>query len=140
MRGLAGAGSGCTVGQGYPLLVHSLGLRAHDETEEVLIWYGGPSSRRRGRSTALVVQTGALKENRTLDYQSVCFHRAFSKIGAIGYLALDKHVKEILVGLGAVGVGHQVAEHRLVAALMEPETRQASACCRRLLHPPALGA
>lgn len=79
------------------------------------------------------------RNSRSLAYQTNCFHRAFSKNGGIGYLALDKHVKEILVGLSAVGVGHQVAEHRLVAVLVEPETRQASACCRRLLQPPALG-
>lgn len=60
---LVGAGPGCSIcrrRQGHALLVHSFGLRAHDEAEEVLIWYSGPSDRRRGRGTALVIQTGAL--------------------------------------------------------------------------------
>lgn len=79
--GLAGAGSGCSIWcrQGHTLLVHPLGLRAHDETEEVLIWYGRPSCRWRGRSTALVIQSGALKdkatvESLTMDTQTGCFH------------------------------------------------------------------
>ncbi len=61
----AGAGPGCSVccrRQGDTLLVHSFGLRAHDEAEEVLIRYSGPSDRRRGRGTALVIQTGPLVE------------------------------------------------------------------------------
>lgn len=65
MLGLVGAGPGCSVcrrGQGHPLLVHSFGLRAHYEAEEVLVWYSGPSDRRRGRGTALVIQTGALAD------------------------------------------------------------------------------
>ena len=45
------------------------------------------------------------------------------------YLALDKHIKEVVVGLSAVGVGHQVAEHGLVAVLIEPEAGQTPPCC-----------
>lgn len=61
---LAGAWPRCSVcsrRQGDTLFVHSFGLRPHDEAEEVLIWYGGPSDWRRGRSTPLVIQTGALE-------------------------------------------------------------------------------
>lgn len=54
-------------------------------------------------------------------------------IGGIGYLALDEHIEELVVWLGAVSVGHQVAEHGLAVVLIEPEARQASSCCRRLL-------
>lgn len=95
--------------QGDALLVHPFGLRAHDEAEEVLVWYSGPSDRRRGRGTALVVQTGPL--------------------------ALDEHIEEVVVRLGVVSVGHQVVEHGLVAVLMEPQAGQASppCSCRRLL-------
>lgn len=60
-----GAGPGCSVcgrGQGDALLVHSFGLRAHDEAEEVLVWDGRPSNGWRGRGTALVIQTGPLVE------------------------------------------------------------------------------
>lgn len=85
------------------MLVHSFGLRTHDEAEEVLIWYSGPSDRRRGRGTALVIQTGPL--------------------------AFDKHIEEVVVRLGIVSIGHQVAEHGLVAVLIEPEAGQASPCC-----------
>lgn len=44
------------------MLVHPFGLRAHDEAEEVLVWYGGAPGRRRGEGAALVIQTGALQE------------------------------------------------------------------------------
>lgn len=44
------------------MLVHSFGLRAHDEAEEVLVWYSGAPDRRRGEGAALVIQTGALRE------------------------------------------------------------------------------
>lgn len=78
--GLAGAGSGCRVGEGHPLLVHPLGLRAHDEAEEVLVWNGGPSCRRRGGSAALVVQTGSLEERTSQSglwvLKQASFHRA----------------------------------------------------------------
>lgn len=37
------------------------------------------------------------------------------------YLALDQHVEEVVVGLRAVCVGHEVAQHDLVAVLVEPE-------------------
>lgn len=60
-----GAGPGCSVcgrGQGDALLVHSFGLGAHDEAEEVLVWDGRPSNGWRGRGTALVIQTGPLVE------------------------------------------------------------------------------
>lgn len=57
-------GSGCSVRrrrQSHSLLVHPLGLRAHDEAEEVLVWYGGPADwGASGRGAALVVQSGAL--------------------------------------------------------------------------------
>lgn len=57
----AGSARGvCGRRQGHALLVHSFGLRAHDEAEEVLVGYGGPSGGRWGRGTALVVQTGTL--------------------------------------------------------------------------------
>lgn len=49
--------------------------------------------------------------------------------GRIGYLALDKHIEEVIIRLSTVSVGHQVAEHGLVAVLIEPEARQASPCC-----------
>lgn len=137
--GLVGAvsGRGVWCRQGHSLLVHPLGLRAHDETEEVLIWYGGPSRRGRGRSAALVIQTGALKDNTTVWLWIL--KQTVSILFCSGYLALDEHVEEVIVGFGAVGVGHQVAEHRLVTALIEPEAWQASSCCWRLLYPPALG-
>lgn len=137
--GLVGAGSGCGVWcrQGHSLLIHPLGLRAHDETEEVLIWYGGPSRRGRGRSAALVIQTGALKDNTTVWLRIL--KQTVSTLFYSWYLALDEHVEEVIIGFGAVGVGHQVAEHRLVTALIEPEAWQASSCCWRLLYPPALG-
>lgn len=48
--------------------------------------------------------------------------------GRIGYLALDKHIKEVVVRLSIVNIGHQVAEHSLVAVLIESEARQASPC------------
>ena len=60
-----GAGPGCSVcsrRQGDALLVHSFGLRAHDEAEEVLVWDGRPSDGWRRRSTALVIQAGPLVE------------------------------------------------------------------------------
>lgn len=101
----AGAGPGCSVccrRQGDTLLVHSFGLRAHYEAEEVLIWYSGPSDWRRGRCTALVIQTGPL--------------------------ALDKHIEEVVIRLCVVSIGHQVAEHGLVAVLIESEAGQASPC------------
>lgn len=44
------------------MLVHPFGLRAHDEAEEVLVWYGWAPDRRRREGTALVIQTGALQE------------------------------------------------------------------------------
>ena len=50
-------------------------------------------------------------------------------IGRIGYLALDEHIEELVIWLGAVSVGHQVAEHGLAVVLIEPEARQASSCC-----------
>ena len=53
-------GGGAPWGQGDALLVHALGLRAHDEAEEVLVGHGGAAGRRRGGGAALVVQTGAL--------------------------------------------------------------------------------
>lgn len=49
-------------GQWDSLLVHPVGLRAHDETKEVLIWDSGPSAWERGRCTPLVIQPGALSE------------------------------------------------------------------------------
>lgn len=58
-----GAGPHCGVcsgGQGDALFVHSFGLRAHDEAEEVLVWDSGPAGRWRRGSTALVIQTGPL--------------------------------------------------------------------------------
>lgn len=48
-----------------------------------------------------------------------------------GHLALDEHVEEVVVGLGVVGVGHQVAEHRLVAVVVEPEAGEAPPRRRR---------
>lgn len=56
----------------------------------------------------------------------------------IRHLALDKHVKEIIVRLGAVSVGHQVAEHGLVTALIKPQAGQTPPCGGRLLHPSTL--
>lgn len=56
------------------------------------------------------------------------------------YLTLDEHIEEVVIGLGAVGVGHQVAEHGLVAALVESQTRQTSSCWGRVAQPPARGA
>lgn len=53
----------------------------------------------------------------------------FSAFFTIRYLALDKHIEEVVVRLSVVSVGHQVAEHGLVAVLMEPEAGQASPCC-----------
>lgn len=68
----AGAGPGCGAHcrrQSDTLLVHSFSLRAHDEAEEVLVWYGGPSDRRRGGGTALVIQTGPLeRQNMSLRF------------------------------------------------------------------------
>lgn len=62
---LVGAGTGpdcrvCCRRQCDTLFVHSFGLRAHNEAEEVLVWYGGPTGWRRGRGTALIIQTRSL--------------------------------------------------------------------------------
>lgn len=62
---LVGAGTGpdCSVGcrrKGNTLFIHSFGLRAHDEAEEVLVWNSGPTGRRGGRGTALIIQTRTL--------------------------------------------------------------------------------
>lgn len=46
--------------QGDALLVHPLGLGAHDEAEEVLVRHGRPSDWRGRRGAALVVQAGPL--------------------------------------------------------------------------------
>lgn len=65
VRSLTRARPGCGLrhkGQCHTLLVHSFGLRAHNEAEEVLVRDGGPSDWGRGRSAALVIQTGALAE------------------------------------------------------------------------------
>ena len=53
-------------------------------------------------------------------------------LGKIKYLALDEHIKEVIIGISVVSVGHEVAEHSLVAALIEPEARQAPTCHRLL--------
>lgn len=53
----------------------------------------------------------------------------FTVFGQIDYLALDEHIEEVIIRLGAVGVSHQVAKHSLVAVLLEPEARQTSPCC-----------
>lgn len=141
---LVRAGSGCSVcsrRQGHALLVHSFGLRAHDEAEEVLVGYGGPSGGRWGRGTALVIQTGTLATGRETVHQFEIRYGVlllnstswpFSShtiFGHIGYLALDKHIEEVVVRLRTVRVGHQVAEHGLVAVLVESEAWQASPCC-----------
>lgn len=146
---LVGAGSGCRVcsrRQGHALLVHSFGLRAHDEAEEVLVGYGGPSGGWWGRGTALVIQTGTLaglETGTTLQFQisitTSCMFCHCTKqqqplsshtiFGRIGYLTLDEHIEEVVVRLRTVRVGHQVAEHGLVAVLVESEARQASPCC-----------
>lgn len=55
---------------------------------------------------------------------------------SVGYLAFDEHVEEIVVRLGVVGVGHEMTQNRLVAVLIEPEARQASPRCRRVLQTP----
>lgn len=44
--------------QSDALLIHSFGLRAHDEAEEVLVWYSGSSDG--GRGATLIVQARAL--------------------------------------------------------------------------------
>lgn len=150
---------GCSVccrRQGDALLVHSFGLRAHDEAEEVLVWYSWPSDRGRGRSTALVIQTGSLvgtKGRRSasvwdlvMDSKTifnvlhaccagnVFFFKHCVSLSSIKHLTLDEHIEEVVVRLGTVSVGHQVAEHGLVAVLIEPEAGQASSsCCWQLL-------
>lgn len=57
------------------------------------------------------------------------FFPLFTVFGQIDYLALDEHIEEVIIRLGAVGVGHQMAKHSLVAVLLEPEARQTSPCC-----------
>lgn len=46
------------------MLIHSFGLRAHDEAEEVLVGDGRSPDRGRGRGAALVVQAGTLGEQK----------------------------------------------------------------------------